>query len=145
MKNKVRIVIDTNVAISAILLPRSVSRQAFDFVVSQAQLLMSEQTLSELDEVLCRPKFSKYVSEKQRLDFFAALVHETEFIQITEAITDCRDKKDNKFLELAVSGKASHIISGDKDLLVLNPFRGVVISSPAAFLESANTSINLIS
>jgi uncharacterized protein len=50
-------------------------------------------------------------------------------------ITDCRDKKDNKFLELAISGEASRIISGDNDLLVLNPFRSVVISSPATFLE----------
>lgn len=75
-EKKVRVVIDTNVAVSAALLPRSVSRQAFDFVVSHAQLLMSEETLSELDEVLCRPKFSKYVSEKQRLTFFAALVRE---------------------------------------------------------------------
>jgi predicted nucleic acid-binding protein len=51
-------------------------------------------------------------------------------------ITDCLDNKDNKFLELAISGKASHIISGDNDLLVLSPFRGIVISSPATFLES---------
>ncbi|MDD5277367.1 MAG: putative toxin-antitoxin system toxin component, PIN family [Methylovulum sp.] len=145
MKNKVRVVIDTNVAVSAALLPRSVSRQAFDFVVSQAKLLMSEETLSELDEVLCRPKFSKYVSEKQRLAFFAALVREVEFIQVIDAITECRDKKDNKFLELAVSGKASYILSGDNDLLVLNPFRGVVISSPASFLESASTSIQFTS
>jgi predicted nucleic acid-binding protein len=58
MKNKVRAVIDTNVAVSAVLLPRSVSRQAFDFVVLHGQLLVSEETLEELDEVLCRPKFS---------------------------------------------------------------------------------------
>ena len=97
---------------------------------------MSEETLLELDEVLCRPKFSKYVSERQRLEFFEALVSKAEFIQVTDVITDCRDKKDNKFLELAISGEASHIISGDNDLLVLNPFRGVIISPPAIFLEN---------
>ena len=70
MKNKVRAVIDTNVAVSAVLLLRSVSRQAFDFVVLQAQLLVSEEMLVELDEVLCRPKFNKYISERQRLEFF---------------------------------------------------------------------------
>ena len=123
MKSKVRAVIDTNVAVSAVLLPRSVSRQAFDFVVLQAQLLVSEETLVELDEVLCRPKFSKYISERQRLEFFAALVRKANIIQVSDVITDCRDKKDNKFLELAISGKASHIISGDNDLLILNPFR----------------------
>ena len=135
MKNKVRAVIDTNVAVSAVLLLRSVSRQAFDFVVLQAQLLVSEEMLVELDEVLCRPKFNKYISERQRLEFFAALVRKANIIQVSDVITDCRDKKDNKFLELAISGKANHIISGDNDLLILNPFRSVVIASPATFLE----------
>ncbi|MEI6335724.1 MAG: putative toxin-antitoxin system toxin component, PIN family [Methylococcaceae bacterium] len=135
MKNKVRVVIDTNVAVSAVLLPRSVSRQAFDYVVLQAQLLVSEETLAELDEVFCRPKFNKYISQRQRLEFFAALVRKADVIQVTDVITDCRDNKDNKFLELAISGKASHIISGDNDLLVLNPFRDIIISSPATFLE----------
>ena len=135
MKNKVRAVIDTNVAVSAVLLPRSVSRQAFDFVVLQAQLLVSEEMLVELDEVLCRPKFNKYISERQQLEFFAALVRKANIIQVSDVITDCRDKKNNKFLELAINGKASHIISGDNDLLILNPFRSVVIASPATFLE----------
>jgi uncharacterized protein len=73
MKNNVRAVIDTNVVVSAVLLPRSVSRRAFDFAVLKAQLLVSEETLLELDEVLCRPKFSKYISDKQRLEFFCGL------------------------------------------------------------------------
>lgn len=50
-------------------------------------------------------------------------------------ITACRDPKDDKFLELAVSGRATHIISGDTDLLTLNPFRGIAILPPRAFLE----------
>jgi putative PIN family toxin of toxin-antitoxin system len=112
-----------------------VSRQAFDYVVLQAQLLVSEETLAELDEVFCRPKFNKYISQRLRLEFFAALVRKADVIQVTDVITDCRDNKDNKFLELAISGKASHIISGDNDLLVLNPFRDIIISSPATFLE----------
>jgi predicted nucleic acid-binding protein len=49
-------------------------------------------------------------------------------------VTDCRDPKDNKFLELALSGKATHIVSGDEDLLVLHPFRGILILMPQAFL-----------
>jgi putative PIN family toxin of toxin-antitoxin system len=136
MKNKIRLVIDTNVAVSAVLLPRSVSRQAFDFAITQCQLLASEYTLAELNEVLCRPKFNRYVLEKQRLDFFAMLVRTTTIIPITEKITQCRDEKDNKFLELAVCGKASYIISGDKDLVNLNPFHGIIIISPTAFLKS---------
>ena len=56
---------------------------------------------------------------------------------ITERIAACRAATDNKFLELAVNGKADMIVSGDADLLVLNPFRGIPIVSPAAFVQGA--------
>ena len=56
---------------------------------------------------------------------------------ITERIAACRDATDDKFLELAVNGKADMIVSGDADLLVLNPFRGIPIVSPAAFVQGA--------
>src|SRR5438093_13378347 len=117
--NETRTVIDTDVAVSAVLLPRSVPRQAFDAAAAHGKLLVSEATVAELDEVLRRPKFNKYVPEEKRLEFLAALVQEADQVDVTEEITACRDAKDNKFLELAVSGKASHIITGDPDLLVL--------------------------
>ena len=66
--------------------------------------------------------------------FLVALLKEVEMVEITETFTDCRDAKDNKFLELAVSGKADCIVSGDADLLVLNPFRGIPILTPREFL-----------
>lgn len=131
--NETRVVIDTNVVISAVLLPRSVPRQAFD-AASQGRLLVSAATVAELDEVLRRPKFNKYLPEEKRLEFLAALVREAEQVEIAEAVSACRDAKDNKFLELAVSGRASHILSGDEDLLVLHPFRGIAILAPQAFL-----------
>ena len=59
-----------------------------------------------------------------------------EQVEVTETITDCRDAKDNKFLELAVSGKATHILSGDGDLLALHSFRGIAVVTPQAFLTS---------
>lgn len=68
--------------------------------------------------------------------FLVALLKETELIEITTSVTACRDVKDNKFLELAVSGKADYIVSGDEDLLVLNPFRGIPILTPRNFLNS---------
>lgn len=97
---------------------------------------MSEATIAELDEVLRRPKFNKYVPEEKRLEFLAALVREAAVVEASEVITECRDPKDNKFLELAVSGKASHIITGDADLLTLHPFRGIAIVTPQVFLAS---------
>nr|WP_232285716.1 putative toxin-antitoxin system toxin component, PIN family [Crocosphaera chwakensis] len=50
-------------------------------------------------------------------------------------MNECRDPKDNKFLEVAVNGNATHIITGDKDLLELHPFRGISILKPKQFLQ----------
>jgi putative PIN family toxin of toxin-antitoxin system len=58
------------------------------------------------------------------------------FIKITESVTDCRDPKDNKFLELAISANASCIITGDNDLLVLHPFRGIPILNAVDFINN---------
>jgi putative PIN family toxin of toxin-antitoxin system len=136
MASDIRVVVDTGVAVSAVLLPRSVPRQAFDLAMERGRLLVSEATIAELDEVLRRPKFNKYTSEEKRLEFFAALVREAEVVEITEQVTGCRDPKDDKFLELAVNGKASHLLSGDADLLVLRPFRGIAVLTPQDFLAS---------
>ena len=57
-------------------------------------------------------------------------------VNITEHIAACRDPKDDKFLELAVSGRADLIVSGDQDMLALNPFRGISIVTPAAFVRA---------
>jgi len=67
-------------------------------------------------------------------------VQAAEQVAVTEVITACRDAKDNKFLELAVSGGASHILSGDDDLLVLHPFRGIAVVTPQVFLMSLQES-----
>ena len=125
---------DTNVAVSAALLPRSVPRQAFDRALEHGAVLISSATVAELNDVLRRPRFDKYVHEDERLEFLATLVRDAELVAVTDVVTDCRDLKDNKFLELALSGKATHIITGDKDLLVLHPFRGISILTPRGFL-----------
>ena len=98
---------------------------------------MSAATVAELDEVFRRPKFNKYLEEANRLEFLAALVREAETVEVTESVTACRDPKDNKFLELAVRGRASHLLTGDTDLLSLHPFRGIAIVTPQAFLAIA--------
>ena len=136
MTTELRTVIDTSIAVSAVLLPNSVPRRAFDLAALQGRLLMSEATFAELAEVLRRPKFDKYLSERMRLEFLTSLVSTTELIEVTDVVTDCRDPKDNQFLELAVSGRATHILTGDVDLLVLHPFRGIAIVSPQVFLAS---------
>ncbi len=70
--------------------------------------------------------------------FLVALLREAELVEITETVTDCRDAKDNKFLELALSGEADYIVSGDEDLLILSPFRGISILTPREFLAASS-------
>ena len=128
-------VFDTNVIVSALLLKQSVTRQAFDRAIEQGNLLVSQATTEELNEVLRRKGFDKYVTEDERIEFITALVREATLVEITETVTKCRDPKDHKFLELAVSGKATCIVSGDDDLLVLHPFRGIFVLTPRQFLN----------
>jgi len=135
MTTNLRFVFDTNAIVSATLLKKSVARQAFDAARAQGHLLVSQETLNELDDVLRRPKFNQYISEYERLQFLAALIREAIFVAVTAVITQCRDPKDNKFLELAVSGKAHYIVSGDKDLLVLHPFENIFIIQPGQLIE----------
>lgn len=133
--SKTRVVLDTNVVVSAVLLPRSLPRRAFDVAVAKGKLLMSASTVAELEEVLRRQKFDKYAPEEKRLEFLAVLARTAEVVTVTQAIAACRDSKDDKFLELAASGGASHIITGDTDLLALHPFRGTAIVTPQEFLS----------
>ena len=127
-------VLDTNVVISAALLKRSVSRQAFDKALAKGRLLVSVETVDELNRVLGRADFARYVTEDERMRFLAALLREARLVEITVHVSECRDPQDNKFLELAVSGNAACIVSGDRDLLVLHPFRGIPIMTPRRFL-----------
>jgi putative PIN family toxin of toxin-antitoxin system len=113
----------------------STPRKLLDFVLAQAIVLASEATILELDEVLRRDKFRRYIADEIRLEFVAAFVRQCELINVQDTVSVCRDPKDNKFLELALSAQATHILSGDDDLLVLHPFRGIEILSPSAFLS----------
>jgi putative PIN family toxin of toxin-antitoxin system len=98
-------------------------------------ILISVATIEELQKVMNRPKFDKYVDREIRSEFIAQLTQQSELVDINEPVIACRDSKDDKFLELAVNGKADYLISGDRDLLVLHPFRGIPIITPAVFLE----------
>ncbi|MFM8433732.1 MAG: putative toxin-antitoxin system toxin component, PIN family [Planctomycetia bacterium] len=131
-----RVVFDTGVVVSGLLLPRSVPRLAFQAARDQGEILVSIATLEELDDVLRRSKFDAYITEEQRLEFLAAYIREAEEITVSIMLKVCRDPTDDKFLELAVEGRATHIVSGDPDLLTLSPFRGVAIVNPRQFLSS---------
>ena len=99
-------------------------------------LIVSAQTWVEFAEVLYRDKFDKYLSEPRRKAFLDSVEAVSFTVEIRETFTACRDPKDNKFLEVAVNGLADVIVTGDKDLLVLNPFRNIPIVEARAFLET---------
>jgi putative PIN family toxin of toxin-antitoxin system len=132
---KLRLVFDTNVLISGLLSDNSVPQKIFDYAQVNAILLISQETFQELAEVLTRSKFDRYISLEKRSKFLNLLSLNAEMIEITTKINLCRDPKDNKFLELAVHGKADYLISGDQDLLILNPFQEIIILSPQAFMS----------
>jgi putative PIN family toxin of toxin-antitoxin system len=80
-------------------------------------------------------KLNKYLTEQDRMRFLVTLLKESELVGITQQIHECRDPNDNKFLELAVCGNANVLVTGDDDLLVLNPFRGIAVLTPRDFLS----------
>lgn len=131
-----RCVVDTNVAVSALVLPFSVPRRAIDWVLERGTLLISWPVLAEMSEVLGRPRFRRYVREEVARNFLYSMAREAEWVETPAEVIASRDPKDNKFLSLALSGRATHIITGDKDLLVLDPFREIRILNPADFLSS---------
>lgn len=135
MPSDLRFVFDTNTLVSAVLLKQSIVRRAFDRGWEQGDLLISQATMEELNEVLRRKGFDKYLLEEDRIEFVTALVREAVLVEVDVQVKECRDPKDNKFLELAVSSGAACIVSGDNDLVALNPFRGIPILSPRQFLD----------
>ncbi|MEI7496970.1 MAG: putative toxin-antitoxin system toxin component, PIN family [Betaproteobacteria bacterium] len=71
---------------------------------------------------------------RRSLARLAELASKVEVVQSTSTVTDCRDPKDNKFLSLAIDANAIAIVTGDDDLKVLHPYKGIAIQSPADFM-----------
>lgn len=108
---------------------------ALERALQNGKVLLSYAVLAELYEVLGRKQFRRYIDEEDTRTFVAALTREAEWVDVNVRITACRDSKDDKFLELGVSGQATFIVTGDSDLLALDPFRGIRIVSPQELLK----------
>jgi putative PIN family toxin of toxin-antitoxin system len=135
MKARTRIVLDTNALVSRLLVPDSIPAKAVRKAVEEGKILVSESTLYELAKVLGREKFDAYVRLQDREEILRILGRIAEMVTILHAVHDCRDVRDNHILEVAVNGQAQVIVTGDEDLLVLNPFRGNTILRPADYLK----------
>lgn len=101
-------------------------------------VLMSQELADELNDVLSRAGFDRYTDRENREEFLQDLVRQAESVEITVPVRACRDPNDDKILELATNGDADYIVTGDDDLLVMNPFRNIAIITPAEFLAIAS-------
>ena len=132
-----RLVVDTNVLISASLSSHNSPALLLDHLTAaRAVLVFSDTTMKELATRLMRAKFDRYVDRKVRLRFLAEIDAVAEFVGISGAAMGCRDRTDDMFLETALSGECELIVSGDQDLLTLHPWRGISILSPVAALKA---------
>jgi putative PIN family toxin of toxin-antitoxin system len=134
MRNRLVLVLDTNVFVSALLFSNSAPEKVLKHAVELADLMMSKSLFQELKETLTLKKFDHYLSTDERMQFLQILRSAVEFVEPQKKITMCRDEKDNHILELAIEIKASCIVTGDQDLLILNPFQNIPILRPREFL-----------
>ena len=131
-----RVVVDTNVFVSAALKDTSLPALAVHVVGQRGTLLKSLATERHLFEVAARPHLAALIAPAA-LGWLRTLLAAAELVTITERIAACRDPTDDKFLDLAVNGRADIIVSGDADLLILNPFRDIPIVTPGTFVQRA--------
>src|ERR1700753_615465 len=117
MKNTKRFIFDTNTLISAFLLSdQTTTARAWQKAKQSGAIIVSDETLDEFANVFIRPKFDKYLAPAKRLTIIEDFKTITQLCQSTHSVTICRDQKDDKYLELALSAKADCIITGDEDL-----------------------------
>lgn len=116
------VIFDTNIWISYSLFPGSSLSSVVGQTLSITPYAMSDETFSELVEVLLRPKFDRFVSLELRQTTLESIAYGAKWFTPHETVGACRDPGDNKFLELALSCRADYLVTGDEDLLILDPF-----------------------
>lgn len=136
MSKAQHIVIDTNVLISAGLLPNSKTATLLAAALERYVLAQNEATWGELQTRISRQKFDRYFGDRGRFTHLTRLAQSAEFFKMVATADACRDPSDNKFLALAIDAGASAIVTGDEDLQTLHPHQGVAIYSPSDFSAS---------
>lgn len=133
---KPRVVLDTNLLISRVLTPNSLAASAVRLIIDRCELLVSQATIDEFAVTLSRIQSKGFIKQNEILALIEAYKEMVEWVPIVERVQECRDPKDNKFLDLALNGKADYIITGDKDLLVLHPFKETQILTAKNFITN---------
>jgi uncharacterized protein len=134
-----RVILDTSTLVSAALRIGSTPHQALLKALASCDVCASAETLDELEQVLDRDKFDRYLDRELRRSFVALMRRHMHLFAVQDADREaveppCRDPKDNQFLALALAAEADALVSSDEDLLVLHPWRGIAIVTPADFL-----------
>jgi putative PIN family toxin of toxin-antitoxin system len=142
---KLRVVFDASSLIGAAIRPGSVPDQALQIALGSCELCASMETIEELKEVLQRKRFDRYSNFSDRMEFVRVIQAQVTNIAVTRIELDlaaglCRDVKDEKFLALCLAAGADALVSSDHDLLILNPWNGIPILTPAEFLAEAEGS-----
>ena len=124
-----KLVIDTNILISAALSAQGAPAQLVVGVLARHRLVFSQATFDELRTRIYRPKFDRYIAldDRERLlgDFNASAI----WVEAAEPGRYCRDRDDDHFIEAALKAQADYLVSGDKDLLEAPPVEGLRIVS----------------
>jgi len=118
---KDRVVIDTNLWIS-FLLTKDLKKLDTIIAVQELTLIISQELIDEIVEVTQRSKFRRYFPLDDVEELLIKIRSRGILTNVTSIVTDCRDLKDNFLLALSMDGKATHLITGDKDLLELETF-----------------------
>ena len=135
-----RVIIDTNLWIS-FLITNNLNILSELFLFERFQIIFSDELFNEFLDVAQRPKFKKYFDEKSVQLLIENISEKLEFIEVASAITICRDLKDNFILALSIDGNADYIVTGDKDLLSLNGFKGKKIITINEFIKIIDTEV----
>ena len=135
-----RVIIDTNLWIS-FLITNNLNILSELFLFERFQIIFSDELFNEFLDVARRPKFKKYFDEKSVQLLIGNIYEKLEFIEVASAITICRDLKDNFILALSIDGNADYIVTGDKDLLSLNGFKGKKIITINEFIKIIDTEV----
>lgn len=133
-----RLILDTNLWIS-FLISSKYDRLDELLLNRECKLLFSQELLEEFVAVAKRPKLRKYISRDELEDLLETIDEVAEFVSVTSEILECRDPKDNFLLSLAVDGKADYLLTGDKDLLMLNKIGETQIRTISEFFDVINS------
>ena len=129
------VVFDASTVVGAALKVSSVPERAILFARSHETICLSREVEDEIRDVLGRSKFVAALTQERRDEILDVLVSAAAQFAPGERVTDCRDAKDNKYLELALAAGAATIVSSDDDLLALDPWRGIRTITPAEYMR----------